>query len=106
MKILNRKQNIILSNFSKNSNTTQIRLRLYIPPCYQHQPVISQLISKYSLVVNITRASLGKNTDYRGCFDIQIRGEISQISSGLSYLESLNLKIVGKPNVDGDSWFC
>jgi hypothetical protein len=106
MKILNRKQNIILSNFSKHSNTTQIRLRLYIPSCYQYQPVISQLISRYNLVVNITGASLGKNTGYEGCFDIQIRGEISQISSGLSYLESLDLKIVGKPNVDGDSWFC
>ncbi|MBD2432754.1 MULTISPECIES: NIL domain-containing protein [Fischerella] len=106
MTTLNHQQNIILSNFSKHSNATQIRLRLYIPACYQHQPVISQLISKYNLVVNITGASLGKNTGYEGYFDIQIRGDISQISSGLSYLESLNLKIVGKPNVDGDSWFC
>ncbi|MEH2252555.1 NIL domain-containing protein [Nostoc sp.] len=68
--------------------------------------MISQLISAYSLVVNITKAMLQPNTDGEGCFDIELRGKLPQICSGLAYLESLNLRIVGKLNADGDHWFC
>ncbi|RAM50486.1 MAG: hypothetical protein C6Y22_16405 [Hapalosiphonaceae cyanobacterium JJU2] len=112
MRALNHRQNLnktklsLLSKKTKHSNITQTRLRLYIPQCYQNQPIISQLISKYGLVVNITGASLEKNAGKEGCFDVQLKGDISQISSGLSYLASLNLKIIGKPNADGDSWYC
>lgn len=112
MRILNHRQNLketrlsLLSKISKYNSSIQIRLRLYIPQYYQHQPVISQLISKYGLVVNITGASLEKNAGNDGCIDVQLKGDISQISSGLSYLASLNLKIIGKPNADGDSWYC
>ncbi len=91
---------------SEKSSITQIRLRLHIPHYYQHQPVISQLISKYGLVINITGAMLGKSTDGNGYFDVELRGNVSQISLGMNYLESLNLRIIGKPNTDGDSWYC
>ncbi|MDZ8091813.1 MAG: NIL domain-containing protein [Nostoc sp. DedQUE05] len=92
----------LLSSVSEKSQVTQIRLRIHIPKCYLQAPVISQLISTYGLVVNITKAVLQQNTE--GCFDIELRGTVPQISSGLAYLESLNLRIVGKPNADGDSW--
>ncbi len=96
----------LVSSVSNKSQVTQIRLRIYIPKCYLQAPVISQLISAYGLVVNITKAMLQPNTDEEGCFDIELRGTVPQISNGLAYLESLNLRIVGKPNADGDSWFC
>ncbi|WP_017318652.1 NIL domain-containing protein [Mastigocladopsis repens] len=89
----------------KSSNTTKIRLRLHIPQCYQQEPVISRLIATHGLVVNITGAMLGKHTNGEGRFDIEIGGTVPQISRGLAYLESLNLKIVGKPNSDGDGWY-
>ncbi|MDZ8138922.1 MAG: NIL domain-containing protein [Nostoc sp. DedQUE04] len=92
----------LLSSVSEKSQVTQIRLRIHIPKCYLQAPVISQLISTYGLVVNITKAVLQPNSE--GCFDIELRGTVPQISSGLAYLESLNLRIVGKPNADGDSW--
>ncbi|OYD87547.1 hypothetical protein CDG77_28830 [Nostoc sp. 'Peltigera membranacea cyanobiont' 213] len=95
----------LVSSVYKKSQVTQIRLRIYIPKCYLQAPVISQLISAYGLVVNITKAMIQPNTDGEGCFDIESRGTVSQISSGLAYLESLNLRIVGKPNADDDSWF-
>jgi L-aspartate semialdehyde sulfurtransferase ferredoxin len=88
----------------EKSQLTKIRLCLYIPNCYLNEPVISRLISHHGLVVNIIGAMLGAKTGGDGRFDLEIRGTLSQISSGLNYLESLNLKIVGKPNVDGDSW--
>lgn len=90
----------------KSSNTTKMRLRLHIPRRYQQEPVISRLIAIHGLVVNITGAMLGKHTNGEGRFDLEIRGTVAQIRHGLAYLESLNLKIVGKPNADGDSWYC
>ncbi|MEH2148376.1 NIL domain-containing protein [Nostoc sp.] len=96
----------LVSSVYEKSQVTQIRLRIHIPKCYLQAPVISQLISTYGLVVNITKAMLQPNTNGQGCFDIELRGTVPQICSGLAYLESLNLRIVGKPNADGDSWFC
>lgn len=83
---------------------TWIRLRLHIPSCYQHEPVISRLISEYDLTVNITGATLGAISSEDGCFDLELRGTSRHISQGLAYLESLHLRIVGRPNVDRDSW--
>ncbi|MBD2213554.1 NIL domain-containing protein [Nostoc linckia FACHB-104] len=91
-------------SFSEKSQITKVRMCIYIPNSYLKEPVISRLISHHGLVVNIISAMLGSTTGGEGRFDLEIRGTLSQISSGLNYLESLNLKIVGKPNVDGDSW--
>ncbi|BDI19219.1 hypothetical protein ANSO36C_50210 [Nostoc cf. commune SO-36] len=95
----------LVSSVKEKSQVTQIRLRIYIPISYLQAPVISQLISAYGLVVNIIKAMLQLNTNKEGYFDIELRRTVSQISRGLAYLESLNLRIVGKPNTDGDSWF-
>jgi L-aspartate semialdehyde sulfurtransferase ferredoxin len=93
-------------SIDENICVTQIRVRLLIPQYYYQEPVISQLISAHSLVVNITAAMLGENTGKEGCFDLELKGTLPQISSGLTYLESLNLKIVGKANAFGDGWHC
>ncbi|ARV57851.1 hypothetical protein BZZ01_03685 [Nostocales cyanobacterium HT-58-2] len=91
---------------SKNISTTKIRVRLHIPNRYQQEPVISRLIAIHGLIVNITGAMLGKHTNGEGRFDLEIRGTVPQIWRGLAYLESLNLKIIGKPNTDEDGWYC
>ncbi|NMG05658.1 hypothetical protein DP117_01810 [Brasilonema sp. UFV-L1] len=90
----------------RSSNTTQIRLRLHISNHYSTEPVISRLMAIHGLVINITGAMLGKHTGGEGRFDLEICGTVPEIRRGLAYLESLNLKIVGKPNTDGDSWYC
>lgn len=90
----------------QSSKSTKIRLRLHIPGHYQQEPVISRLIAIHGLVVNITGAMLGKQTNGEGRFDLELRGTVPQIRHGLAYLESLNLKIVGKPNTEGDGWSC
>ncbi|MBD2359052.1 NIL domain-containing protein [Tolypothrix sp. FACHB-123] len=96
--------NSAIASIRDKNQLTQIRLCVHIPKSYLHEPVISRLISEHGLIVNITSAMLGANTGEAGRFDLEIRGSIAQISTGLAYLESLNLKIVGKPNVNGDSW--
>ena len=96
----------LISPALQKNNLTKVRLRLYIPQCYQQEPVISRLISAHGLVVNITKAIVEEHTDRHGYFDLELQGTPPQISSGLTYLESLNLTIKGKPNADGDSWYC
>lgn len=100
---LPRKFSLVPSIYEKKQ-ITQIRVRIYIPKTYLKEPVISQLISIYGLVVNITQALLGENTGGEGYFDLTLQGTIKQISSGLAYLEALDIKIEGKANVEGDSW--
>lgn len=93
-----------IASIRNQNQITQIRLCLYIPQSYLHEPVISRLISDYGLIVNITGAMLGAKTDCVGRFDLEIQGSVAQINHGMAYLESLNLKIIGKPHVNGDSW--
>lgn len=83
---------------------TQLRLRLHIPQDYWQEPIISQMISRHKITVNITGAALDKNTNNQGCFDLELRGNISNISNCLNYLKSLHIKVIGKGNTDGDSW--
>ncbi|QIR37524.1 NIL domain-containing protein [Tolypothrix sp. PCC 7910] len=57
------------------------------------QPIISQLISRYGLTVNIAAASLKENTQDNGWFNLEIQGDSQQIAAGLTYLQSLNIDI-------------
>lgn len=89
---------------AEQTTVTQVRLQLHIPACYRQEPIISQLIAQYGLVVNITGAVLGDNTAGQGCFDLELRGTPQQISRGLENLRSLNVRLIGKPNPGGDCW--
>lgn len=86
---------------------SRIRLRVLIPQHDQQQPVISHLASDYGLSVNISEAQLKVNqTHLLGQFDLELTGTITQLQAGLAYLVSLDLVIQGKPNPDGDGWYC
>ncbi len=98
--------NIALSSVAESHSYTNIRVRLHISEVYLHEPIISRLISEYGVVVNITGAMLGEKTNQKGYFDLEFRGNVSQIDYALSYLQSLNIKIIGKCNTAGDSWYC
>jgi L-aspartate semialdehyde sulfurtransferase ferredoxin len=94
----------LVPSIHEKTQITQIRVRIYIPKNYLKESVISHLISMYGLVVNITQALLGESTGGEGYFNLTLQGTIKQISSGLAYLEALDIKIEGKANVEGDSW--
>ncbi|MFQ4143545.1 NIL domain-containing protein [Chlorogloeopsis sp. ULAP02] len=95
-----------MTSFVFESSSTRLRVRLHIPQCYLQEPIISQMISRHGLTINIMRAELDNHTHHQGCFDLELRGSLSQIGNCLNYLELLNIKIFGKPNTDGDSWHC
>ncbi|MCC5632130.1 NIL domain-containing protein [Nostoc sphaeroides] len=96
----------MISFINQSSSMNQLRVRLYIPQSYWQEPIISRIISCFQVTVNITGAELEKNTNIPGRFDLELRGSMSQISDCLNYLESLNIKVFGKANADGDSWYC
>ncbi len=85
-------------------SSIQVRVHLQIPSTYQQQPILSQLILNYGLVVNITGAFIEDTTQKSGYFDLELTGHTHQIKQGLNYLETLGIKVVGKPNTNGDSW--
>lgn len=87
-------------------DATQVRIRLQIPLHYRHAPIISQLISDYGLVVNITGALLVENIQTAGRFDLELQGNYHQLCQAFAFLESLDIEIIGKPTVAGDNWHC
>jgi L-aspartate semialdehyde sulfurtransferase ferredoxin len=72
---------------------------------YRREPLLSRLASNCSVSFNITQANLGNHPELEGHIDLELRGTVAQIRCGLAYLNSHSLKIVGKPNPDGDSWY-
>lgn len=89
---------------AEQSLITQIRLQLQINWCHPFEVIISNLISTYGLTVNIIKTKIEKNAQDH--LDLEIQGTILQIGNGLNYLQSLELKIRGKPNTEGDNWYC
>lgn len=71
--------------------TNRLRLQLCISKNYYETPVISQLVSRYGLTVNITSALLQPDTEADGWFDLDLWGRSKQLRSSLNYLEKLGL---------------
>ncbi len=70
-----------------------VYIRTRIPKTYQKQPIISRLISRYSLNVNIVAALLGTHDRNDGWVDLEIQGNPQQVEAGLAYLRTLNIDI-------------
>ncbi|WP_118168337.1 NIL domain-containing protein [Nostoc sphaeroides] len=73
--------------------TNRLRLQLCVLKSYYEEPVISELVSRYGITVNITSARLQPDTEDDGWFDLDLWGRTKQLYSSLSYLEKLGLPI-------------
>lgn len=78
---------------SSDNTLSKKRIRLRIPKDYHQEPVISRLVSDYSLTVNITAAILGANAVGDGWFDLELQGTDAHIQSALTYLNDLDLEL-------------
>lgn len=78
---------------SRNANPSLVYIRTCIPKTYQRQPIISRLVSRYSLTVNIVAALSGNYNQNDGWFDLELQGSPQQVEAALAYLEELNIKI-------------
>ncbi len=70
-----------------------VYIRTRIPKTYQKQPIISRLVSRYSLNVNIVAALLGTHDRNDGWVDLELQGNSQQVEAGLAYLRTLNIEI-------------
>lgn len=77
----------------KLTPNTPIDSRIRIPQHYQRQPIISRLVSRYGVTVNITAAMLTEQENY-GWFDLQLQGNSEHICDGLLYLQNLGVDLM------------
>ncbi len=75
-------------------NPTLGYIRIRVPQHYNRQPIVSRLISRYNLTINIAAALLEPHTRDDGWFNLEIRGSSQQVEAGLAYLMELNVEIV------------
>ena len=87
-----------------DSRHAQTRIRVRIPKDLHTEPVISRLVSQHGITVNITAALLSVNARDDGWFDLELRGTMPQIQSGLTYLNELDLEIWEQSTPDTDGW--
>lgn len=78
---------------TKSVKPASVHSRILVPGHYHRQPVISRLVSRYGLTVNITSAILQPDSQDDGWFDLDLWGRTKQLYSSLSYLEKLGLPI-------------
>ncbi|MBW4688726.1 MAG: NIL domain-containing protein [Komarekiella atlantica HA4396-MV6] len=78
---------------STTVNYTGSDICIRIPQHYHRQPIISRLISRYDLTVNIAAAILKVDTRDDGWFNLEIQGSFQQVEAGIAYLQKLDIKI-------------
>ncbi|MFQ4140617.1 NIL domain-containing protein [Chlorogloeopsis sp. ULAP02] len=82
-----------MTNF-KFTKIAPIHTRIRVPQHYHRQPVISRLISRYNLTVNIKAASLIAGDNNCGWFDLELQGKPEQVVNSLSYLQGLGVDLM------------
>jgi ABC-type methionine transport system ATPase subunit len=83
-----------MNNLKKSQKITPVYTRIRVPHHYYRQPVISRLISRYGLTVNIKAASLIADDNNCGWFDLQLLGTPEQVVNSLSYLQGLGVDLM------------
>lgn len=71
---------------------TKHRIYIRIPPRYQADPIIFNLVSLYNVTININAALLSGNGETEGWFDLDLMGSPISIDAALMYLSDLDLE--------------
>lgn len=95
--------NLNLKFENTDDGLVKVGFTLRVPQDYHREPIITQLVAKHGLTVNIVGAILGENTTEDGWFNLELKGTSAQIQSGLVYLKELDLEIWDKNSTD-DNW--
>jgi L-aspartate semialdehyde sulfurtransferase ferredoxin len=90
-----------VAKYHEQNALTKIRLQIQVSQS-RRQLILSQLMSQFGLVVNISRENQIGNGDRS--LHLELKGTIQQIQKGLQYLTSLNVSVQGKPNAEEESW--
>ncbi|MBW4423872.1 MAG: NIL domain-containing protein [Nostoc desertorum CM1-VF14] len=87
-----------------DNRRTQTRIQVRIPKDLHEEPVISRLVSHYNVIVIIADAQVSANVPQYSCFDLELRGTVSQIESALTYLDELDLEVLHQSSPEEDGW--
>lgn len=79
---------------NKFAKSDPVHSRILVPQRYHRQPVISRLVSRYGLTVNIKAASLVSGSESDGWFDLELSGNPQHLTNSLSYLQGLGVNLV------------
>jgi hypothetical protein len=79
---------------TKSIKSASVHSRILVPGRYHPQPIISRLVSRYDLTVNIKAASLTLDTDSDGWFDLELSGNPQKLTNSLSYLQGLGVNLL------------
>uniref|UniRef100_B8HKX9 Uncharacterized protein n=1 Tax=Cyanothece sp. (strain PCC 7425 / ATCC 29141) TaxID=395961 RepID=B8HKX9_CYAP4 len=85
---------------------TLSRLRIYGLGRIYRENLLARLVADYGLRVRMSDPGSSQQINEPDWFDLELQGSLGQIRQGLAFLESLAVKIVGKPNPAGDGWHC
>ncbi len=89
---------------SDHNRYVRTRIKLKIPTQYHHEPIISRLVSKHQLEVNIVGALLGANRHSEGWFDLEINGFSENIDLALVDLAESNVEVWYQSGQEIDGW--
>ena len=78
---------------SEPGHRSQVRVRIRVPSNYRPDPIISTIISRFGLTVNVLAALLGSDQESDGWFDLELSGSNAQIQSALLYFNDLDLEV-------------
>ena len=90
---------------AKPESSTRFRIQIYVPQAYRPEAIASHLLLAHQLGVKVTGVKWDNRVLQRQ-IDLELVGTIAQIHSGLDYLGSCHFILKGKPNPDGDGWYC
>ncbi|MEH2170224.1 MAG: NIL domain-containing protein [Nostoc sp.] len=79
-------------------------MQVRIPKDLDEKPVISRLASHYGITIIIADAQVSANVPQYSCFDLELRGTVSQIESALTYLDELDLEVLHQSSPEEDGW--
>ncbi len=91
-------------NIPKAVHRIRQRIQLQIPQKYAQEPLISRLIQRYEIEVNILSALLATNAQESGWFDLALYGTPARIQEALDYLTQLHIEIWDEDRTDKADW--
>lgn len=90
---------VVPTNLDRRQVRSRVRIR--VPSTYRPEPVLSTVISRFGLTVNVLAALLGSNRDSDGWFDLELNGTADRIQNAMLYFNELDLEVWSDAELDG-----
>jgi ABC-type methionine transport system ATPase subunit len=100
----NPKSGPVLLNSVNTVHRVRQQIQIRIPQKYAQEPIISNLIKRYEIEVNIRSALLATSAQESGWFDLELYGTPARIQQTLDYLAQLDVEIWDSDRTPQTDW--